>query len=128
MLFDVIQATGALVAAIFLGFLVTGADGVYYGSDSYRSAWTAANGAILLICSASLLIYGCDADRGRITYNAIRSTGLVLSMVGFAVTWRVANRTVAAVVLLVQLFVLYFMLAAFLYKTMKETPPESQPQ
>jgi hypothetical protein len=78
--FDIIQAISGLTAAVFLGFLVSGADGAVFGPGHTYAAVIAANLAIALITISSLLIFGCDANEK--TFNKIRRWGLMASISG----------------------------------------------
>jgi len=71
MVFDVLESLFSLTAAYFLGFIIPVKD---YGGAAYA----AANGAVLFICLASLLLF---YSRGN---NRLRAFGAIISLIGLA--------------------------------------------
>ncbi len=101
MVFDVLQSLFSVTAVYFLGFIIPVKD---YGSAAYA----AANGAVLFICVASLLLF---YNRGN---NRLRVFGAVISLIGLSSSICFTLTTSVLCGFAVEAFLLLWLLAFYI--------------
>ncbi len=101
MVFDVLESLVSLTAVYFLGFIIPVKD---YGSAAYA----AANGAVLFICVASLLLFH---SRGN---NRLRGFGAIISLIGLAASICFTLTTTLLCGFAVETFLLLWLLAFYI--------------
>jgi hypothetical protein len=117
--FDIIQSFAALFSAFALGFTVPGSG---FGPASFAYAMAFANGAVLIICVASLVLFSRVPPT---EVNFLRWIGLGASLFSIAIPWMANGRKITLLLFALSQAILWITLVVYTRMRLRKQPSEA---